>query len=168
MAISICPDCGARLLHAGLSHACGPHSVEAFLAGRSARGRELYSRFAAMVLDLPGVAAAPAKTRVAFVADVRFASVNAVRDRAIDVHLVLPRMLEDRRFRRIDQHGTLFVHHLRLANDRDFDDRLEGWLQASFAEYGRRGWLSRRGELRRGRRAAGGAERRTSRQDGRR
>ncbi len=138
MARATCPACGVALLHAGMSHACGPHSVEGFLAGKPAPGRALFRRFDALVRALPGVTHAPARTRVAYVADVRFASVNAVRAQAIDVHLVLPRRLSSPRFRRIEKIGKLYVHRLRLASEKDLDDELAGWVRASHAEYGRR------------------------------
>lgn len=84
---------------------------------------------------------APAKTRVAFVADVRFASVNRVTEDAIHVHFVLPRVVASPRLRRVDDLGSLHVHHLRLERPADFDRELQGWLLASYREYGRREWL---------------------------
>lgn len=148
MASVKCPTCGVRLLHKGLSHACGPHTVAAFLAGRTPRGRALFRRFDALVRRLRGVSRAPAKTRVAYVADVRFASVNAVRGDAIDVHLVLPRRLASPRFRRVEAIGKLFVHHLRLTADADFDAELAGWVRGAHREYGCRGRPSGAGDTR--------------------
>jgi hypothetical protein len=87
---------------------------------------------------------APAKTRVAFVAQVRFASINRVGKDSIDVHFVLPRALKSDRFRRVEKLGHLYVHHLRLASDQDFDIELLKWLRSSYAEYGERTWLRRR------------------------
>src|SRR5262249_35320990 len=66
-----CPRCGVKLLHPGQSHACGPFSVQQFLAGRSAAERELYRRFVALVAAAGPYELAPAKTRIAFLADVR-------------------------------------------------------------------------------------------------
>lgn len=139
-----CPRCGARLVSRNLSHSCGPHSVEAFLAGASAGGRALFERFVRLVGTCGPYDTMPARTRVAFMAQVRFASVNRVADEWIDVHFVLPRRLRSRRFRRVEHLGKLYVHHLRLASARDFDRELERWLGASYREYGERRWLRRK------------------------
>jgi len=131
-----CPECGARLVTRNLSHACGAYSVEAFLDGKSARGRALFERFRALVAACGPHTLAPAKTRVAFMVRVRFASVNRVTKDAIHVHFVLPRVLESARFNRVEAIGKVWVHHLRLARDEDFDEELAGWLAASYEEYG--------------------------------
>jgi hypothetical protein len=86
---------------------------------------------------------APAKTRVAFMAAVRFASVNRVHPTHIDVHFVLPRALSSTRFRRVERLGKLHVHHLRFRETREMDARVMAWLRQSYAEYGERRWLDR-------------------------
>ena len=121
-----CPRCGVKLVSRNLSHACGDYSVEAFLAGKSARARRLFQRFVALIARCGPHDVAPAKTRVAFLAQVRFASVNRVGDAAIDVHFVLPRRLASPRFRRIERLGKLYVHHLRLSRPLEFDRELAG------------------------------------------
>jgi uncharacterized C2H2 Zn-finger protein len=136
-----CPRCGARLLRKNLSHSCGDHSVEKFLRGKSERGRRLFAAFAAMVARCGPHHIAPAKTRVAFLALVRFASVNRVGDDNIDVHLVLPRRLLSPRFRKVEHLSNVYVHHLRLGGDAELDAELQSWLDASYREYGEREWL---------------------------
>ena len=84
---------------------------------------------------------APAKTRVAFMASVRFASVNRAHPAHLDVHFVLPRRLVSARFRRVEQLGKLYVHHLRFADSREMDGAVQAWLRQSYAEYGQRRWL---------------------------
>jgi hypothetical protein len=138
-----CPRCGARLVSRNLSHSCGPFSVEAFLAGADARGRRLFRRFVALVAACGPSVPAPARTRIAFVAQVRFASVNRIGPHGIDVHFVLPRPLRSPRFRRVEQVGRVFVHHLRLTEPAQLDRQLGAWLRASYREYGERRWLRR-------------------------
>jgi hypothetical protein len=139
-----CPRCGTKLIAKNLSHACGDYSVEKFLAGKSEHGRDLFRRFVALIARCGAFDFAPAKTRVAFMAKVRFASVNRVSEGHIDVHLVLPQALESPRFRKVEKIGNVYVHHLRLSDRRDFDRELAGWLRRSYAEYGQRGWLAGR------------------------
>jgi uncharacterized C2H2 Zn-finger protein len=148
-----CPRCGAHLLRKNLSHSCGDHSVEKFLRGKSERGRRLFASFAAMVARCGPHHVAPAKTRVAFMALVRFASVNRVGDDFIDVHLVLPRRLLSPRFKKVEHLANCYVHHLRLRDDAELAAELKAWLLASYHEYGERQWLrpAQRGSTRRGR-----------------
>jgi hypothetical protein len=139
-----CPRCGAKLIVENLSHACGAYSIERFLEGKSAVGRELFGRFVALIEKCGPYEVAAAKTRVAFMAAVRFASVNRVGRDFIDVHFVLPRALDSSRFRRIERLGKLHVHHLRLRERRDFDRELGRWLCQSSREYGQRRWLEKK------------------------
>jgi hypothetical protein len=136
-----CPRCGVKLAWRNLSHSCGDFSVAQFLHGKSTVGRDLYQRFVALIGACGPYDVAPAETRVAFLAQVRFASVNRIGTDSIDVHFVLPRALHSGRFRRVDHLGRLHVHHLKLSRPDDFDTELAGWLQQSYLEYGQRTWL---------------------------
>lgn len=138
-----CPRCGVKLLSRGLSHSCGQFSVERFLAGRDARERALFRRFVALVAACGPYEVAPAKTRVAFLVKVRFASVNRLGPGGMDVHFVLPEALRSSRLRRVDRVGKLFLHHLRVTRPDELDAEVGRWLRASYVEYGERRWLAR-------------------------
>jgi Domain of unknown function (DUF5655) len=138
-----CPKCGAKLLTRGLLHSCGLHSVEKFLSGKGARAQELFDSFARLITACGPYDVAPAKTRVAFLASVRFASVNRISAAGIDAHFVLPRPLASLRFRRVERLGKLYVHHLRLTDPSEMDDEVRRWLCQSYSEYGERRWLDR-------------------------
>ena len=139
----VCPRCSVKLVARNLSHACGDYSIETFLAGASETGRVLFEDFVALIAACGPYDVAPAKTRVAFLAEVRFASVNRVGRDSIDVHFVLPRAVKSARLRRVEKVGKLYVHHLRLSRREDFDAELAAWLAQSYVEYGKRGWLAR-------------------------
>lgn len=66
---------------------------------------------------------------------------NRLGEDSIDVHLVLPRLIESDRFRRIERLGKLDVHHARLSSRRDLDAEFKRWMKASYVEYGTRQWL---------------------------
>jgi hypothetical protein len=134
-----CPRCGAKLVAKNLSHSCGPYSIEKFLEGKSEIGRDLFRCFVTLIGPFE---VATAKTRVAFMAAVRFASVNRIGNDFVDVHFVLPRALDGRRFRKVEHLGKLHVHHLRLRDRLDCDRELAHWLRQSYREYGQRGWLT--------------------------
>jgi hypothetical protein len=154
-----CPKCGVKLVAKNLSHSCGDWSVDRFLEGKSASERALYLAFTAAIAACGPHDVAPAKTRVAFLAQVRFASVNRLSGETMDVHFVLPSALESERLRRVESVGKLFVHHVRITRVADIDDELRAWLAKSYVEYGERTWLARstphgRAERRRGAREA--------------
>ena len=138
-----CPRCGARLVSKNNWHACGDYSIDRFLAGKPARARKLFGKFVSLIERCGPYLPAPAKTRVAFMAQVRFASVNRVADEAIDVHFVLPYALKSARFRRLEQVGPCTVHHLRLRAPGEMDAELQEWLRESYSVYGQRQWLER-------------------------
>jgi Domain of unknown function (DUF5655) len=144
------PRCGTSLISRGLSHACGPYSVKAFLQGASPHPRALFSRFVELIAACGPYQVAPAKTRVAFLSSVRFASVNRVRPTHMDVHLVLPRPLSSPRFRRVERVGRLYVHHLRLSQAKELNAEVQRWLRQSYREYGQRRWLKKPAEGPRG------------------
>lgn len=117
--------------------------MEAFLQGATPHAEKLFSRLVELIAACGPYEVAPAKTRVAFMAAVRFASVNNVRPTYIDVHFVLPRRLASPRFRRVEQLGKLHVHHVRFQEVRDMDAEVQAWLRQSYAEYGQRRWLDK-------------------------
>src|SRR5262245_26119 len=79
-----CPRCGAKLIAKNLSHSCGAYSMEKFLEGKSDIGCDFFNRFVTLIAKCGPYEVAPAKTRVAFMAAVRFASVNWVGRDFID------------------------------------------------------------------------------------
>jgi len=78
-------------------HACGDYSVEGFLEGKGDRARELFDGFERLIAACGPYEVAPAKTRVAFMARVRFAGVNAISDRGMTIAFGLPRSLRQER-----------------------------------------------------------------------
>jgi hypothetical protein len=139
-----CPKCGAKLVTRNLSHACGDYSVEKFLAGKGAHARAMFARFEALVAACGPYDVAPAKTRVAFMARVRFASVNRLTDDALDFHFVLPREIASPRLRRVEKLGTLWVHHVRVTEPRELDREVGRWLRMSYVDYGEQTWREKK------------------------
>ena len=116
-----------------MSHACGDYSVEGFLRDKGDEARALFERFEELVAECGPYEVAPAKTRVAFMVRMRFASVNAVSARGLRAHVVLRRRLEHPRFTKIDEVGKrTFVHHFRASEPDELDDDVRGWLRESY------------------------------------
>jgi hypothetical protein len=117
-------------------HACGDHTVERFLAGKGPGARELFDRFESLVAACGPYEVAPAKTRVAFMARVRYASVNSLSDRGMSIHFGLPAPLDHARIRRVERIGDWFVHHVRITTPEQLDEELLGWLRTSYRQMG--------------------------------
>ena len=109
-------------------------SVEDFLKGKGARGRELFTALTNAALSVGDVTFAPAKTRVGLQARMIFASINRLSDERLDAHVVLARRLEHRRFFKIESISPRnHVHHFRISHVDDVDDEVIGWLREAYA-----------------------------------
>ena len=99
-------------------HACGDYSVEKFLA--------------------------PAKTRIAFMARVRFAAVNAISDRGMTITFALPGPMRHRRIRRVENIAPgWYGHWMRITSPDELDNELLGWLRESYRLMGMQERLAR-------------------------
>jgi hypothetical protein len=128
-----CPRCGAQLVGRNMSHACGDYSVEKFLAGKGARARAMYERFAELVSSCGPLTLAPAKTRVAFMVRVRFCAVERVSERSLRAEFGLPYALDSPRIAKIQEliRGW-HVHWLTVTAPEELDEEVRGWLCASY------------------------------------
>jgi hypothetical protein len=136
-ALWTCPKCGRKFVGKNMWHACGNYSVEGFLDGKGARARELFEGFERLIAACGPYEVAPAKTRVAFMARVRFAGVQALSDRGMTVAFGLPRTLPHPRIRKIEDYGGgWYGHWMRITEPKELDDELLGWLRESYRQMG--------------------------------
>ena len=127
-----CPTCGARLVVRNLSHACGAYTVQGFLSGKSGKERALFRALVRIVQSCGPFHFAPAKTRVAFMVRIRFASVNGLTSRGMRYHLLLKRRVKSPRVVRVEKVGLWHVHHLQATEPADLDDQVKGWIRESY------------------------------------
>lgn len=73
---------------------------------------------------------------MAFMARVRYTSVNALSDRGMSIHFGLPAPLHHARIRRVERIGNWFVHHVRITTPEQLDEELLGWLRESYQQTG--------------------------------
>lgn len=103
------------------------------------QARLLYERFEAMIAACGEYHVAPAKTRIAFMAQVRFASITALSERGMSCTFALPYALASQRFARV--HEVVpgwWVHRSRITDVAQLDDELQAWLKESYRLMGRR------------------------------
>ena len=117
-----CPVCGALFKNKNASHSCGDYSVEKFLEGKPEEMKKLFWIVIDEFRKFGPITLHPAKTRVALMLQVRFASINRINKDAILCHLWLKRKPDSKKFYRIDVFNRNdFVCHFKITN-RDFID----------------------------------------------
>jgi hypothetical protein len=95
--------------------------------------RRLYDRFEQLIANCGPYHVAPAKTRIAFLARVRFAGITALSDRGMTCAFALPRPLRSRRFVKIEQIVPgWWAHRLRITRVEQLDDEVQAWLRQSY------------------------------------
>ena len=142
-----CPRCGVKLITRNLWHSCGRATVEDWLARAGPRARRLYRGFERMIGRCGTYYVAPAKTRIAFLARVRFAGITNLSEKGMTCAFAMPRPLRSPRFAKVEEVVPgWWGHWLRITDPDQLDDELQGWLRESYRLMGMQERL--RGEVR--------------------
>ncbi|MCY4078241.1 MAG: DUF5655 domain-containing protein [Acidobacteria bacterium] len=151
-----CPKCGARFVNRNQWHSCGRARLDQWLDGLGPHGLALYDRFAALVGACGEFHVAPARTRIAFLGQVRFASITRLRDDEMVCTLALPYTLRSPRFARVEEVVPgWFVHTLVVTTPEQLDDEVQTWIRESYRLMGMRERLAGRQLAQRTTRARG-------------
>ncbi len=143
-ALWTCPRCGAKLLTENLWHSCGYATLDDWYARMGPRGRRLFRRFEQLLGRCGEYHLAPAKTRIAFLAQVRFAGVTGVSEEGLACNFALPYPLKSRRFLKVEEVVPgWWSHRLHVTKLSEFDRELQSWLRRSYRLMGMRGRLKR-------------------------
>ncbi|MGQ0720800.1 MAG: DUF5655 domain-containing protein [Candidatus Eiseniibacteriota bacterium] len=126
-----CARCGRRFAKRNQWHSCARWTARAHREGRSAVVARVYRGFTAAVRSCGPVKRHPAKARIGYIARMTFAAAY-VKERWVDVHLILARRMEDKRVRRIESIGGRHVHHFRLLAPGDVDAELRRWIRQAY------------------------------------
>jgi hypothetical protein len=129
----VCPKCGAKLVTRNMAHACGPWTVDGFLSGKGIGARALFDRFVELVRKCGPFEFAPAKTRVAVMVRVRFASVSNLSERGMTIGFGLRRPLKHPRIRKVENLAGWYLHTLRVTSPDELDFEVLAWLRESYA-----------------------------------
>ena len=114
------------------------------------RARQLYQRFEELIAGCGPYHIAPAKTRIAFMARVRFASITALSEKGMTCSFSLSAPLASSRFAKVEEIvPSWWVHRLRIKRVEELDDEVQGWLKQSYRLMGMQGRLAN-GQSRKG------------------
>jgi Domain of unknown function (DUF5655) len=137
-----CPKCGVKLLTKNLSHSCGLATLKDWQARMGPRARQLYDRFEQMIAACGGYHVAPAKTRIAFLGRVRFASITRLSEESMTCSVALPAPLTSRRFIKLDEVVPgWWVHWLEVSDPTELDVQVQTWVRQSYRLMGMQGRL---------------------------
>lgn len=139
-----CPKCGARLVTANGWHSCGRATLADWTARMTPRVRRLHQRFERLLAECGPFEVAPARTRLAYLARVRFASITRVTPDAMTVTFALPHPVRSTRLDKVSEAVPgWWVHVLRVRSPDELDAEVGGWLCRSYRLMGLRERLRR-------------------------
>jgi hypothetical protein len=140
----VCPKCGARFVTKNLWHSCARATMQDWDARMNGHTRALFRKFCELIAACGPYHLAPAKTRIAILARVRFAGVVGVSPSDITISFALPRSLRSRRFLDVKEVAPgWWAHRIRIADTKELDGELGAWLQRSYRLMGMRERLGR-------------------------
>ena len=113
-------------------HSCARYQVSDHLKGKSPQVARLYRKFAALVRKCGPVTISPNKTRIAFMARMRFAGCRAGRD-TLRIGFLLTRRLPSARISRIEYiPPCYYVHSLPIRAPGELDGEVLRWLREAY------------------------------------
>jgi hypothetical protein len=128
-----CPRCGAKLVGRNMAHSCGRATLDDWLARMGPRARGFYDRFVALIAACGEYHVGPAKTRIAFLARVRFAGITSISEDRMVCAFSLPKPLKSRRIAKIDEIVPgWWVHRLVITDVAQLDEEVAGWIRESY------------------------------------
>lgn len=115
---------------------CGRFTIQALFARSDAKALGLARKLIAAVKALGDVQVVPQKTRLVFVARVRFAGLVPRRDHVVAT-FALQRELKNSRIERVIDYGPRWqAHQIRIRSIEDIDPILRSWLEESYRSVG--------------------------------
>lgn len=128
----ICPECGARLAGRNMWHSCGTYTFQDLFAGSSPDVTDAALAIITACEQFGDVQVIPQKTRLAFVARVRFSTL-VPRKNFLIVGFALHRWIDHPRIVRTDDFGPRWRYHsVRVTDASGADAELLGWLRESY------------------------------------
>jgi hypothetical protein len=127
-----CPKCGERFVGKNMPHSCGKFSLNDLFAKSDPQVMKKFGKFAKIVRACGPVRIIPQKTRVVFMARVRFAGAMP-RKKYLLCSLGMPRRFESQRFLKIESYMANFHGHtFRVDTLDDLDNEVQGWLYEAY------------------------------------
>ena len=128
-----CPECGAKFATEGQWHTCGEVTLGDWIDELGPRGAALYNQFEQMIAACGEYHVAPAKTRIAFMGRVRFATITNISERGMTWSFALPFTLESDRIESVEEVVPgWYVHWIKVVHATQLDSEIQKWIEQSY------------------------------------
>jgi hypothetical protein len=126
-------------------HSCGFATLDDWLARMGPNARRFYDRFVELIAACGEYHVGPAKTRIAFLARVRFAGITALSEKRMVCAFSLPRPLASKRLAKVEEVVPgWWVHRLVITDVAQLDDEVGKWIRQSYRLMGMQERVQRR------------------------
>lgn len=130
-----CPACNQKFIRSNQTHSCNEKTIEDFLKGKSAHTLSVFTHFISEYKKIAPVSLHPAKTRIAFVAKIRFGYIHRLGKNYIDVVLQFNKPYTDNYcFHKIANvpDSNIYNHYMRLYSKDDINDEIKKYMQLAY------------------------------------
>jgi len=132
----ICPKCKQKFVNRNQWHSCRQNTIENFLKGKSPYATELFYYFVEQYKKIGEFELHPAKTRIAFVADIRFCSITKLGKDFIEGGFLFDKPYHKNKcfykIYRIPQ-TEYYPHLFRLYSKKNIDAELKKFMKLAYA-----------------------------------
>jgi Domain of unknown function (DUF5655) len=127
-----CPKCGARFVASNMWHSCGRFRLDDHFIGKAPAVRHAFDRLREIIEECGAVEMIPQKTRIVFLARMRFVAAMPRRN-WLEGHLNLARRVRDPRLFKIVRYGpNTYTHSFRAADASFFDKSFAALIRESY------------------------------------
>ena len=128
-----CPKCGAKFVTVNQWHSCGEATLGDWIDHLGPRGSALYNQFEQMVAPCGEYHVAPAKTRIAFMGRVHFATITSLSERGMTWSFALPHTVESDRIDQVEEVASgWYVHWVKVVDATHLDGEVPKWIEESY------------------------------------
>jgi hypothetical protein len=136
-----CPSCNQKFVYTNHPHSCNERTVKDFLNGKSEHTIELYHHFIDELSKLGDFKLHPARSRIAFAAEIRFGYIKTLGKNFVDVALTFNKPYHDNLcFYRIGEvpGGKYYQHYLRIYQKANVNEEVKKFMRMAI-QFGYRG-----------------------------
>ena len=121
-----------HLVTKNMWHSCGKFSLQDLFSRSDLRVRKIFRKFEKMVRGCGRVEMIPQKTRVVFMARMRFAAASPRRSH-LRCAFILRRKIDNSRFQRVERFGPrCYGYHLAIRSEADLGNQIARWLKEAY------------------------------------
>lgn len=127
-----CPNCQQKFVNQNHPHSCNERTVADFLKGKSELTIGLYNHFIQELRKFGKFKLHPARSRIAFAADIRFGYIKTLGKNFVDIALTFKQSYQENLcFYRIGEvpGGKYYQHYLRIYHKEDVNDEVKKYMK---------------------------------------